>query len=89
MWGLFDVIADIILFYPRTDAKFKYHIAKLSEQEWFRDMHEDIRYTGLIWNNRKIKKFILSPANMKLLTKSKEKQEELIQLIHSEYEKRR
>ncbi|CAI8947899.1 hypothetical protein EMIT079MI2_520006 [Bacillus sp. IT-79MI2] len=32
---MFDVIADIILFYPRTDAKLKYHIAQLSEQEWF------------------------------------------------------
>ncbi|HEK9102634.1 hypothetical protein KFD70_21565 [Bacillus pfraonensis] len=89
MWLLFDVIADIILFYPRTDAKLKHYIARLSEQEWFRDVYEDTRYTGLIWNNRKIKKLILAPANMKLLTTSKEKQEELIQLIHSEYEKRR
>ncbi|WP_459503203.1 hypothetical protein [Bacillus sp. C1] len=76
------MIADTILFYPRTDAKLKHYIAKLSEQEWFRNVHEDIRYTGLIWNNRKIKKFILAPINVKLLTKSKEKQEELIQLIH-------
>ena len=27
---LFDVIADIILFYPRNDMKLKYHIAKLN-----------------------------------------------------------
>ncbi|AIE79505.1 group-specific protein [Bacillus cereus] len=27
---LFDVIADIILFYPRNDMKLKHHIAKLS-----------------------------------------------------------
>ncbi|MED1594737.1 MULTISPECIES: hypothetical protein [Bacillus] len=89
MWLLFDVIADIILFYPRTDAKLKYHIAQLSEQEWFRDVHEDTRYTGIIWNNRKIKRLILLPTNMKLLTKSKEKQKELIQIIHSEHKKRR
>ncbi|MBO1580572.1 hypothetical protein [Bacillus sp. XF8] len=89
MWGLFDVIADIILFYPRADVKLKHHIAKLSEQEWFRKLHEDSRYTSLIWNNRKIKKFILSPAIMKLQPKSIEKQKELIQFIHSEYEKRR
>ncbi|KEK23541.1 hypothetical protein [Bacillus gaemokensis] len=86
---LFDVIADIILFYPRADVKLKHHIAKLSEGEWFRKLHEDSRYTWLIWNNRKIKKFILSPANMKFLPKSKEKQKELIHLIHSEQEKRR
>ncbi|WP_410982561.1 hypothetical protein [Bacillus cereus] len=89
MWLLFDIIADITLFYLRTDAKLKHYIAKLSEQEWFRDVHEDTRYTVMISNNRKIKKFILASANMKLLTTSKEKQEELIQLIHSEYEKRR
>ena len=38
---LFDVIADIILFYPRNDMKLKYHIAKLSELEWFRNLHEE------------------------------------------------
>lgn len=32
---LFDVIIDIILFYPRNDMKLKYHIAKLSEFECF------------------------------------------------------
>ncbi|MCI0765892.1 hypothetical protein [Bacillus sp. TL12] len=73
MWLLFDIIADITLFYPRTDAKLKHYIAKLSEQEWFRDVHEDTRYTGIVWNNQKIKKFILAPVNMKLLTTSKEK----------------
>ena len=26
---LFDVIADIILFYPRNGMKLKYHIAKI------------------------------------------------------------
>lgn len=45
---LFDVIADIILFYPRNDMKLKYHIAKLSELEWFRNLHEDPKYTSLI-----------------------------------------
>ncbi|EJS58883.1 hypothetical protein ICA_02489 [Bacillus cereus BAG1O-3] len=35
MGSLFDVIADIILFYPRNDMKLKHHIAKLSELEWF------------------------------------------------------
>lgn len=53
---LFDVIADIILFYPRNDMKLKHHIAKLSEFEWFRRLHEDTKYTSLIWSNKKIKK---------------------------------
>ncbi|EJV72128.1 hypothetical protein BWGOE4_24370 [Bacillus mycoides] len=53
---LFDVIADIILFYPRNDMKLKHHIAKLSEFEWFRRLHEDMKYTSLIWSNKKIKK---------------------------------
>ncbi|HDR7054540.1 TPA: hypothetical protein QCW24_004560, partial [Bacillus thuringiensis] len=53
MGSLFDVIADIILFYPRNDMKLKHHIAKLSELEWFRNLHEDLKYTSLIWSNRK------------------------------------
>ncbi|PFA22615.1 MULTISPECIES: hypothetical protein [Bacillus cereus group] len=89
MWLLLDIIVDIILFYPRNDAKLKYHIAQLSEQEWFQEVHEDTRYIEIIWNNRKIKRLILSPSNMKLLIKSKEKQKELLEIIHSEYEKRR
>ncbi|MEK4707267.1 hypothetical protein [Bacillus sp. FSL R10-2780] len=86
---LFDVIADIILFYPRNDMKLKHHIAKLSEFEWFRRLHEDTKYTSLIWSNRKIKKYILSSENMEGLLKSERKQTEFVQLVYSEYKKRR
>ncbi|HDX9651038.1 hypothetical protein COL68_24610 [Bacillus wiedmannii] len=84
---LLDVIMDIILFYPRNDMKLKYHIAKLSKFEWFRRLHEDTKYTRLIWSNRKIKKFILSTTNMEALIKSEKKQKEFIQLVHDEYKK--
>lgn len=86
---LFDVIADIILFYPRNDMKLKHHIAKLSEFEWFRKLHEDTKYTRLIWSNRKVKKFILSSTNMEASINSEKKQKELVQLVHDEYKKRR
>lgn len=89
MGSLFDVISDIILFYPRNDMKLKHHIAKLSELEWFRNLHEDPKYTRLIWSNRKIKKFILSPINMEALIKSEKNQKEFVQLVHNEYKKRR
>ena len=75
---LFDVIADIILFYPRNDMKLKHHIAKLSELEWFRKLHEDTKYTKLIWSNRKIKKFILSSTtNMEALINSEKNKKNL------------
>ncbi|GMR69257.1 MULTISPECIES: hypothetical protein [Bacillus] len=86
---LFDVIADIILFYLRNDMKLKHHIAKLSEFEWFRKLHEDTKYTRLIWNNRKNKKFILSSTNMEALINSEKKQKEFVRLVHDEYKKRR
>ncbi|AXY09874.1 hypothetical protein CN272_12060 [Bacillus anthracis] len=86
---LFDVIMDIITFYPRNDMKLKHHIAKLSEFEWFRKLHEDTKYTKLIWSNRKIKKFILSSTNMEELIKSEKKQKEFVRLVHDEYKKRR
>ncbi|EJR15917.1 hypothetical protein LKL81_22225 [Bacillus paranthracis] len=86
---LFDVIADIILFFPQNDMKLKHHIAKLSEFEWFRKLHEDTKYTKLIWSNRKIKKFILNSANMKALINSEIKQKEFVHLVHDEYKKRR
>ena len=86
---LFDAIMDIILLYPRNDMKLKHHIAKLSEFEWFRRLHEDTKYTRLIWSNRKIKKFILSSTNMEALIKSEKKQIEFVQLVHNEYKKRR
>ncbi|HDR7613354.1 TPA: hypothetical protein QCX47_005125 [Bacillus mycoides] len=89
MGSLFDVIADIILFYPRNDVKLKHHIAKLSEFEWFRRLHEDTKYTSLIWSNRKIKKYIFSSKNMEVLLKSERKQTEFVQLVYSEYKKRR
>ncbi|QWH42364.1 hypothetical protein EXW53_12020 [Bacillus mycoides] len=89
MGSLFDVIADIILFYPRNDVKLKHYIAKLSEFEWFRRLHEDTKYTSLIWSNRKIKKYIFSSENMEGLLKSERKQTEFVQLVYSEYKKRR
>lgn len=70
MGSLFEVIENVILFYPRNDMKLKHHIAKLSEFEWFRKLHEDTKYTRLIWSNRKVKKFILSSTNMEALINS-------------------
>ncbi|MGE7881496.1 hypothetical protein [Bacillus sp. NPDC094077] len=89
MSSLLDVIANIILLYPRNDLKLKHHIAKLSELEWFRNLHEDLKYTSLIWSNRKIKKFILSSTNMEVLMKSEQKQKEFVHLVQNEYKKRR
>ncbi|MDF9507504.1 hypothetical protein [Bacillus cereus] len=87
MGSLFDVIANVILFYPRNDMKLKHHIAKLSELEWFRNLHEDPKYTSLIWCNRKIKKYILTSANMEPLIKSEKKQKEFVHLVQDEYKK--
>ncbi|EMI9086470.1 hypothetical protein COD05_14370 [Bacillus cereus] len=86
---LFDVIMAIITFYPRNDIKLRHHIAKLSEFGWFRNLHEDTKYTSLIWSNRKIKKFILSSTNMEALINSEKKQKEFVHLVHDEYKKRR
>lgn len=69
--------------------KLKHHIAKLSEFEWLRRLHEDTKYTRLIWSNRKIKKFILSSTNMQALIKSEKKQKEFVHLVQDEYKKRR
>ncbi|QWG67211.1 hypothetical protein EXW32_12330 [Bacillus mycoides] len=74
MDSLFDVIANVILFYPRNDMKLKHHIAKLSEFEWFRKLNEDTKYTSLIWSNRKIKKYILNSTNMEAIINSEKKQ---------------
>ncbi|PEP80446.1 hypothetical protein CN581_15540 [Bacillus toyonensis] len=89
MGSLFDVIANVILFYPRNDMKLKHHIAKLSELEWFRNLHEDPKYTSLIWSNRKIKKYILTSASIEVLIKSEIKQKEFVHLVQDEYKKRR
>ncbi|HDX9621416.1 hypothetical protein P4J13_17170 [Bacillus anthracis] len=86
---LLDVIMAIITFYPRNEMRLKHHIAKLSELEWFRNLHEDPKYTSLIWSNKKIKKYILNSANMKALINSETKQKEFVQLVHDEYKKRR
>ena len=86
---LLDVIMDIILFYPRNDMKLKHHIAKLSEFEWFRKLHEVTKYTSLIWSNRKIKKYILNSTNMEAIINSEKKQKEFVHLVQDEYKKRR
>ncbi|XLP24362.1 hypothetical protein ACFMB7_10855 [Bacillus toyonensis] len=69
--------------------KLKHHIAKLSGFEWFRNLHEDTKYTSLIWSNRQIKKYILTSANIEALIKSEKKQKEFVHLVHDEYKKRR
>ncbi|MCD4647263.1 hypothetical protein AR454_09515 [Bacillus mycoides] len=89
MDSLFDVIANVILFYPRNDMKLKHHIAKLSEFEWFRKLNEDRKYTSLIWSNRKIKKYILNSTNMEAIINSEKKQKEFVHLVQDEYKKRR
>ncbi|MEC2486234.1 hypothetical protein P9Z06_32170 [Bacillus cereus] len=69
--------------------KLKHHIAKLIELEWFLNISEDMKYTSLIWSNRKIKRYILTSINMEALIKSEKKQKEFVHLVQDEYKKRR
>lgn len=79
--GLLNVII------PTSKSKLEKNIGELRGEEWFSQLDKDYRYNYIIWNNKKVKRFLSKPEHIKLLKSSEEERESFIALVMKEHKK--
>ena len=68
-------------------SKFDKHINRLKEEDWFAAMEKDYRYAYIIYENRKVKRFLSNEKNIKMITSIDEEKEKFIRLVKEEHAK--
>jgi uncharacterized protein YlbG (UPF0298 family) len=84
---LFELIANALLFFYTPKSKLEKKIDKLRNEKWFSTLIDDYRYSHIIWNNRKVKHFLVKSENVELLIKNETEREKFIRLVEHEHRK--
>jgi hypothetical protein len=84
---LFELIADVLLFFYTPKSKLEKSLDKLRVEKWFSTLMDDYRYSYIISNDRKVKRFLVKPGNVEILMKSETEREKFIRLVEMEHKK--
>lgn len=85
---LFDIAGEVIGFFiPNPKTKFEKHIERLKEEEWFSSLLADYRYSYIIYENRKVRRFLSSERNLKMIISMDAEKENFIRLVKEEHAK--
>ncbi len=87
---LLDLAGEIIEYFipdQATESKFIKHIERLKEEEWFATLEKDYRYSYIIYQNRKVKRFLCNEKNVKMILSMDVEKENFINLVKEEHKK--
>lgn len=87
---LVDIAGEIIEFLiPEWSpkSKFEKHLIRLREEDWFTSLEKDVRYGYIIHHNRKVKRFLSSEQNIKMITSMDFERDHFINLVKEEHAK--
>jgi len=82
---IFGLIGETILYFFIPKSKFEKNVDKLKQEDWFVTLDEDYRYNYIIWNNRKIKRYLIKSSNVDRLIENNQEQKKFIELIKKEH----
>lgn len=83
---LFDLAGDLIShFIPSPEGKLEKHIKRLKEEDWFSSLEEDYRYSYIIHQNRKVRRYLCNEKNIKMITSMDEEREKFIKMVKEEH----
>jgi hypothetical protein len=80
---ILEIVSEALLMRPSSFSKLKVAIESLSNEEWFRELYEDSRYSTAIWNNKEIRKILLVPMNIEMIKNDAEKANQFKDLVKS------
>lgn len=87
---LVDIAGEIIEFLIPdrfSKSKFEKHLIRLREEDWFTSLEKDVRYAYIIHQNRKVRRFLSSEQNIKMITSMDFEREKFINLVKEEHAK--
>jgi hypothetical protein len=82
---IFGLIAESFLFLFIPESKFEKNVEKLKQEDWFATLDKDYRYNYIIWNNKKVKRFLTSTNNLNMLLIDDLEQTKFTELIKKEH----
>jgi hypothetical protein len=83
---MFEFIFGLIVeafFSPKSNLGE--NVEKLKQEEWFAALEEDFRYNYIIWNNRKVERYLASSTNLAMLLNDDQEQKKFTELIIQEH----
>ena len=82
---IFGLIGETFLYFFIQKSKFEKHVEKLKQEDWFVTLEKDYRYNYIIWNNRKIKRYLIKSSNLDRLIENDQEQKMFTELILQEH----
>lgn len=85
---IFDLLGSLLQWIiPTPKSTLEKHIEELKGEEWFSQLAQDYRYGHIIGSNKKEKRFLGKPQNIKILKSNEEERAKFIHLVKQEHEK--
>ena len=82
-----DKISRSIENFFTNDTKLEKNVKRLAGQNWFDQLAEDFRYSHIIWNNKRVGRYLCEDSNIRLLEKDEVEQAKFIDMVKQEHRK--
>ncbi len=83
----FDLFVYGLLDLPYFKSKWEKNMDKLIDEEWFKQLNDDFRYSYIIRNNKKVKRILAKDDNIPLLQTDEQFRNDFIALVKDEHVK--
>ncbi|HSP23083.1 MAG TPA: hypothetical protein VLQ20_12245 [Planococcus sp. (in: firmicutes)] len=70
-----------------NDSKLEKNVKGLAGEAWFDELANDFRYSHIIWNNKRVGRYLCEDSNIRLVKKAKEEQAKFIDMVKQEHRK--
>jgi len=82
---IYGLIGETFLYFFIPKSKLEKNVDKLKQKDWFVTLEKDYRYNYIIWNNRKIKRYLIKSSNLENLIENEQVQKKFTELIKQEH----
>ncbi|RLQ91546.1 hypothetical protein [Planomicrobium sp. Y74] len=84
---ILEIMIEISSYFFTPKKRLEKNIRLLKKDHWFAELEDDFRYNHLIWNNRKITRFLGVPNNVEKLIKDDDEKAKFKKLLTYEHVK--
>ena len=86
---MFEFIAEILFeiaaYFFNPQKKLQKNVGVLKSDPWFAELEDDFRYNHLIWNNRKVMRYLALTSNVEKLLKDDDEKTRFKKLLTYEH----
>ncbi|WP_422122564.1 hypothetical protein DHX103_12250 [Planococcus sp. X10-3] len=84
---ILELIAHVFSYFFTPRRRLEKNVKVLKHDKWFADLEDDFRYNHLIWNNRKVIRYLAVNSNVAKLLKDDDEKAKFKKLLTYEHVK--